>query len=84
VLAREDYDKAKPCPEAYLLALHRLGMKAEGCVAVEDSERGLAPAHTAGLRCIAIPNDLTRNSNFTEPLEYWQKQRAVLDVLTEL
>ena len=64
VLAREDYGEAKPSPESYLLALHRLGMKAESCVAVEDSERGLVAALAAGLRCLVIPNDLTRNSSF--------------------
>ena len=47
VLAREDYAKTKPSPEPYLLALERLGTKAENCVAVEDSERGLAAARAA-------------------------------------
>jgi len=46
VPAREDYGEAKPSPESYLLAVLRLEMKAESCVAVEDSERGLA-----GARC---------------------------------
>lgn len=36
VLAREDYRETKPNPEPYLLALERLRMKADNCVAVED------------------------------------------------
>ena len=81
VLAREDYGEAKPNPESYLLALHRLGMKAESCVAVEDSERGLAAARAAGLRCLVIPNDLTRNSSFHGATRILSGAAAVLDML---
>lgn len=81
VLAREDYGEAKPSPESYLLALRRLGMKAESCVAVEDSERGLAAARAAGLRCLVIPNDLTRNSSFHGATGILSGAAAVLDML---
>lgn len=81
VLAREDYGEAKPSPEPYLLALHRLGMKAESCVAIEDSERGLAASRAAGLRCLVIPNDLTRNSSFHGATRILSRAAAVLDVL---
>jgi HAD superfamily hydrolase (TIGR01509 family) len=47
-LTREDYRETKPSPEPYLLALERLGMKAERCLVVEDSERGLAAARPVG------------------------------------
>lgn len=70
VLTREDYSETKPSPEPYLLALERLGMKAERCLAVEDSERGLATAGAAGLRCLVVPNEVTRNCTFHEPLQY--------------
>jgi HAD superfamily hydrolase (TIGR01509 family) len=84
VLAREDYREAKPSPESYLLALHRLGMKAERCVAVEDSERGLASARTAGLRCLVIPNDITRKSSFQGATRILSGAAAVLDMLAAL
>jgi HAD superfamily hydrolase (TIGR01509 family) len=64
VLAREDFKETKPNPEPYLVALERLGLAAERCVAIEDSERGLAAARAAGLRCLVIPNDVTRTCNF--------------------
>jgi HAD superfamily hydrolase (TIGR01509 family) len=35
VLAREDYGETKPSPEPYLLALQRLGLKADACVALK-------------------------------------------------
>jgi len=72
VLAREDFQRTKPNPEPYLLALRRLGLAADRCVAIEDSERGLQAARAAGLRCLVIPNEMTRGCNF-------QGATAVLD-----
>jgi HAD superfamily hydrolase (TIGR01509 family) len=84
VLAREDYGKAKPNPEPYLLALQRLRVKAENCVAVEDSERGLAAARAAGLRCLVIPNEITRSCSFRGASAILPRAAAVLDILAEL
>jgi HAD superfamily hydrolase (TIGR01509 family) len=84
VLAREDYGETKPSPEPYLLALQRLGLKADACVAVEDSERGLAAARAAGLRCLIIPNDITRNCSFQGATGILPEAGALLDVLAGL
>jgi HAD superfamily hydrolase (TIGR01509 family) len=63
-LTREDYEKTKPHPDPYLSAITRYGLRAEECVVVEDSMRGLIAALGAGLRCIVVPNDLTRGASF--------------------
>ena len=84
VLAREDYGKTKPNPEPYLLALERLGMKAGNCLAVEDSERGLTAARAAGLRCLVIPNEITRSCTFQGATVVLPGAAAVLDVLAGL
>jgi len=84
VLAREDYTKTKPSPEPYLLALERLGINAKNCVAVEDSERGLAAAHSAGLRCLVIPNEITRGCSFQGATAILPQAAAVLDALAGL
>jgi HAD superfamily hydrolase (TIGR01509 family) len=60
-----DYSHSKPHPEPYLLAVERSGFKAEECLVIEDSERGLTAAMEAGIRCIVIPNEFTRGSNFS-------------------
>jgi HAD superfamily hydrolase (TIGR01509 family) len=83
-LTREDYRQTKPSPEPYLLALQRLGMKAERCLAVEDSERGLAAALGAGLRCLVVPNEITRNCTFPEATAILRGPVAVLDALAKL
>ena len=64
IVARADYQHSKPNPDPYLTALARLGLAAERCIAIEDSERGLAAALAAGIRCLVIPHELTRAGDF--------------------
>lgn len=66
VLTIEDYLKSKPHPEPYLKALELSGCRREECVVVEDSERGLLAAYEAGIKCIIIPNPLTKNCDFSK------------------
>ncbi len=84
VLAREDCSKTKPDPEPYLLALARLGLGAKDCIAVEDSERGLAAARAAGLRCLVIPNEITRRCSFQGATAILPGAAAVLDAVGDL
>jgi HAD superfamily hydrolase (TIGR01509 family) len=64
VLTASHFERVKPHPDPYLLAIERSGARPDECVAVEDSERGLAAATAAGIRCIVIPTALTRNGTF--------------------
>jgi len=54
VVSKEDVAAAKPAPDAYSLALRKLGLHAREAVALEDSPTGLASARAAGVRCLAI------------------------------
>jgi beta-phosphoglucomutase-like phosphatase (HAD superfamily) len=63
-ITREHYKRSKTDPEPYIMPLKRLQLTAEQCVAIEDSERGLASANSAGLRCIVIPSGMTEGGNF--------------------
>lgn len=65
ILTREDYTHSKPHPEPYLAALERSGLRADECLVVEDSERGLTAAVSAGLRCVVIPGELTGECDFS-------------------
>lgn len=58
VVARQEGQRPKPHPDAYLHALDTLGLRPDECVAVEDSPRGLAAARAAGLRCIVLRSAL--------------------------
>lgn len=65
ILTREDYRASKPDPEPYLTACRRAGLEPSRCLAIEDSERGVASAVRAGLTVAAIPGDLNRGGDFS-------------------
>jgi HAD superfamily hydrolase (TIGR01509 family) len=52
----DEVGRHKPAPDVYQLALDRLTLSCAAAVAVEDTAHGVAAAHAAGMRCIAIPN----------------------------
>ncbi|MCY3505081.1 MAG: HAD-IA family hydrolase [Chloroflexi bacterium] len=66
VLAREDYELAKPHPEPYLAGLKRLGASKEETLVVEDSSRGLDSAVAAGIDCVIVHNDFTKSHDFSQ------------------
>lgn len=63
-LTIEDYGQAKPAPEPYRKATILSGCRPEECMVVEDSERGLQAAVSAGLRCLVVPRGLTTGGDF--------------------
>jgi len=60
VRCRDDVVEAKPAPDLYVAVLECLGVDAGDAVAVEDSPNGLLAARRAGMRCVAVPNPITR------------------------
>lgn len=84
VVTREHYEKSKPSPEPYLTAMTRLNLAPQQCVAIEDSERGLAAALAAGLRCIIAPNELTRGGAFDAAVCVLQDITALPRVLAAM
>ena len=59
---REDVRDAKPSPEIYVLIGGMLGVPPEYCFVLEDSVPGVRSAIAAGMRCVAITNDMTRDA----------------------
>lgn len=55
VVAGDDVANAKPHPEPYLTAAAQLGVDIAACVALEDSEPGVASAVAAGATVFALP-----------------------------
>jgi HAD superfamily hydrolase (TIGR01509 family) len=56
ILTRDDVVRGKPSPDLYLLAASRFSAKPEACVAVEDSNHGVAAALAAGAITIMVPD----------------------------
>jgi beta-phosphoglucomutase len=85
VLAAEDFVRAKPHPESYLLALARLNeslssaespIQPEECLVIEDSVGGILGSRGAGMYCLAVTN--------TYPAEQLAGAHAVLPSLEGL
>ena len=81
ILSGGDYARHKPHPEPYLAAVERSGFKKEECLAVEDSERGLASAKAAGIHCYVIPTELTHNGNFSGADKVLTSIKDILKIL---
>lgn len=81
VLTDGDYARHKPHPDPYLVAATRLGVPPERCLVIEDTERGLAAAHSAGMTCIAIPQPLSRRSDFGRAARVLDSMVILADVL---
>jgi HAD superfamily hydrolase (TIGR01509 family) len=62
LVTRDDVRHAKPDPEIYLLMAKRLDAEPRDCFVLEDSLPGVLAANAAGAYCLAITNDLTRES----------------------
>lgn len=60
VCGREDVARVKPAPDLFLLAAARLGVPPGSCLVFEDSANGVRAARAAGMRCVAVPNAITR------------------------
>jgi len=56
IVTRDDVMRGKPSPDLYLLAASRFGVKPEFCLAVEDSNPGVAAAHAAGAVTLMVPD----------------------------
>lgn len=76
VVSGEDVSRKKPAPDSYLMALQRLGLPANECVALEDSAMGLRAAVAAGVPTIVTTNANTEGEDFAAAM-------IVLDSLGE-
>lgn len=56
LVSGEDFAESKPNPAIYLHTLELMGLDADECVAVEDSDRGIAAARAAGIP-VAVKRD---------------------------
>ncbi len=66
VLTLEDYRHCKPNPDPYLTAISRFGLQPDQCIVVEDSERGLTAAIAAGLECMIVRTEWSKDGDFSK------------------
>lgn len=66
IISRNDVKRGKPYPDIYVFALQKMNVNTSGCIVFEDTIYGVESAKRAGLTCIAIPNEFTKNQDFSE------------------
>jgi beta-phosphoglucomutase len=54
VVTGVDVQRGKPDPQVFLLSAQRAGVAPQHCVVIEDAPVGVAAAHAAGMKCVAI------------------------------
>ncbi len=54
VVTGVDVQRGKPDPQVFLLSAERAGVEPRHCVVIEDAPVGVAAAHAAGMKCVAI------------------------------
>ncbi len=64
IVAGDEVPKKKPAPDVYLKALEDLALPASSCIALEDTEQGLASARAAGLRCVVTKSTYGGSGKF--------------------
>jgi HAD superfamily hydrolase (TIGR01509 family) len=56
IVTADDVERPKPAPDVYLAAAAALGAEPGECVALEDSQTGVAAARAAGMVVIGVPS----------------------------
>jgi len=77
VLCSGEYPRSKPHPDPYLKGLEFFGGKEHEAIVVEDSQRGLESAHSAGIDCVIVHNHFTTSHDFS-------KAQHIINTLEEL
>ena len=65
LVTKEMCSKRKPDPQPYLITAEELHVLPDECVVIEDSWVGLIAAKAAGMKCIVIPNNYTKDNDFS-------------------
>ncbi|MGV6840294.1 MAG: HAD family hydrolase [Planktomarina sp.] len=65
IAAGDEVSNKKPAPDVFELALERLGLPADVCIAFEDSVNGLKSSKAAKLPVIITPSAYTAHEDFT-------------------
>jgi len=80
-ISGEDVREPKPRPEAYLMAAAALGISAQRCAVVEDSERGYRAAIDAGCIVVVLNRHGRESDRFSDAAAVTTSMPQACDVL---
>ena len=76
ILTHEEYENSKQLSEPYLTAMARHGLPRKSAL-WSDSERGLASATAAGLPCLIVLSEWTKDGDFSGACKVLESIREV-------
>lgn len=65
IAAGDMVPRLKPAPDVFVYAMEKIGLRADECVAIEDSANGVKSAVAAGLKTLVTVNGYTADDNFS-------------------
>ncbi len=84
VLCEEDYPRAKPYPDPYLKAVELFGCQKNEALVIEDSQRGLTAAVSAGIECVTVKNAFTQTHDFSKSTYKIDTIRDLVELLKKI
>ena len=66
IVSAENEKRGKPFPDVFLTAASKLDANPENCLVFEDSINGIKAAKSAGMKCIAVPEQPYEQKSFSE------------------
>jgi HAD superfamily hydrolase (TIGR01509 family) len=66
---RDLVNKSKPEPDVYEYCLEKLNVLATDSIAIEDAKSGVTAAISAGVTCVAFPNEFTADHSYVDAIE---------------
>lgn len=77
IVTAEDVKRIKPFPDLFLKAASELAVTPVEALVVEDSENGLKAGINAHMKVLVVPNEVTKESNFSG---YYKKVESLSPV----
>lgn len=84
IVTADDVEAAKPDPTGYSMTAQKLGVDASRCVAIEDTDKGIAAGKAAGLTVVGVCHSLPRERLSQADSVYARIEELSLDRLREL
>lgn len=84
IVTGDDVQRKKPAPDAYHLALCRLGIEPQDAVAIEDSVSGIRSALAAGVRVIAFRHGYNAGQDFSKASKVITTLEGLEEILSDL
>jgi HAD superfamily hydrolase (TIGR01509 family) len=81
VLCSGEYPRSKPHPDPYLKGVQIFGGQKSEAIVVEDSQRGLESAYSAGIECVIVHNHFTTSHNFSKATHKIESLEKLLEIL---